>query len=177
MTPGSLVTLKAGEDYMKTDQVYAAFITVTGPVWADLKSMGNGEFTVTVPEGIMGQSYVVLTKGDKQVTDENIRASPAILQVGPIVGTPSCTGNAGGNGGMSMSKPSSPLSSSGLMPSGSLSMPSGAMPTGAMMPTSGMMPSGSSSSSMPMYTGGAGKTMGNVAGAVGASIMAAAFAL
>lgn len=171
--PGSMVTLKAGEDYIKMDNVYAAFITVTGPVWADLKPMGNGEFTVTIPEGIMGQSYVVLTKGDKQVTDENICAGPAILQVGPIVGTPSCTSN----GGMSMSKPSGPMSPSGLMPSGSSSMPSGAMPTGAMMPTSGMMPSGSSSSSMPMYTGGAGKTMGNVAGVIGASIMAAALAL
>lgn len=173
---GSTVTLKVGERFMETDHIFAAFITLSGPVWTDLEPMGNGTFTVTVPKGIMGQSYVVLTKGDKQVTDDNVLAGPAILQVGPMVGTPSCTGGAGGSGGMSMSMPSGPMSSGGMMPSSSSSMPSGAMSTGAMMPTRGMMPSGSSSS-MPMYTGGAGKARGNAAGVVGASIMAAAFAV
>ena len=144
---GSMVTLKAGEGYMEMDNVYAAFITVNGPVWADLKPKGNGEFTVTVPEDIMGQSYVVLTKGNKHVTDENICAGPAILQVGPMVGTPSCSNN----GGMSMS--SGHMSSSGMMPTGGM-MHSGAMSTGAMMPTGGMMHSGAMSTDAMMSTGG-----------------------
>lgn len=177
--PGSMVTLKAGEDYMKKDHVNAAFITVTGPVWADLKPMGNGEFTVTVPKDIMGQSYVVLTKGDKQVTDETICAGPAVLQVGPMVGTPSCTGNTGDNAGMmpsgSSSMPTGTMMPSGVMPSGSM-MSSGMMMSSGSSMSSGSMPSGTSSS-MPMYTGGAGKTMGNAAAAVGASFMVAAFAL
>ena len=38
-------------------------------------------FTVTVPSGIAGQSYVVLTQGNKMATDDNIVAGPAILEV------------------------------------------------------------------------------------------------
>lgn len=80
---GSMVTLMAGKEVhgMNTSDLHAAFVTVTGPVWAPLKSKGNGEFTVTIPKGVMGQSYVVLTKGNKQATDDNIVAGPAIIEV------------------------------------------------------------------------------------------------
>lgn len=80
---GSKVTLMAGDGFekMNASNVHAAFITVTGPVWAPLKSMGNGKFTVTIPKGIMGQSYVVLTEGNQQATDDNILAGPAIIEV------------------------------------------------------------------------------------------------
>jgi hypothetical protein len=80
---GNMVTLVAGEEFqmMNASNVHAAFITVTGPVWAPLKPMGNGTFTVTIPKGIMGQSYVVLTRGNEQATDDNILAGPAIIQV------------------------------------------------------------------------------------------------
>lgn len=80
---GSMVNLMAGDGFNKsmTDGLYAAFITVTGPMWAPLKSSGNGMFTVTVPSGIAGQSYVVLTKGNQMATDDNIVAGPAILEV------------------------------------------------------------------------------------------------
>lgn len=66
---------------MDTKDIHAAFITVTGPVWATTKSDGNGKFTVTVPKGVSGQSYFVLTKGNTQATDDNIVAGPAIVEV------------------------------------------------------------------------------------------------
>ncbi|KAJ5263309.1 hypothetical protein N7478_010914 [Penicillium angulare] len=80
---GSTVQLMAGSGFnmSNTDDIYAAFITVTGPVWATLKSNGKGMFTVTVPKGVAGQSYVVLTKGNKMATDDNIVAGPAIVEV------------------------------------------------------------------------------------------------
>jgi hypothetical protein len=79
---GTKVNLMAGTgfDASATD-INAAFITVTGPVWAPLESMGDGKFTVTVPKGVAGQSYVVLTKGNKTATDDNIVAGPAIVEV------------------------------------------------------------------------------------------------
>jgi hypothetical protein len=79
---GSQMQLIAGSGFnASTSDVNAAFITITGPVWAPLKSMGDGKFTVTVPEGVAGQSYVVLAQGNKQATDDNIVAGPAIVEV------------------------------------------------------------------------------------------------
>lgn len=80
---GSMVTLECGSGMKKMDMsdIHAAFITVTGPVWADVKSKGDNKFEVTIPKGVMGQSYVVLTKGDKEATDDNIVAGPAIVEV------------------------------------------------------------------------------------------------
>jgi hypothetical protein len=79
---GSEVQLVAGSGFdTSVSGIHAAFITVTGPVWTPLKSMGGGKFTVTIPEGISGQSYVVLTQGNKQATDDNIVAGPAIVEV------------------------------------------------------------------------------------------------
>jgi hypothetical protein len=79
---GSKVNVMAGTGFdMSATDINAAFITVTGPVWAPLESMGEGKFTVTVPEGVAGQSYVVLTKGNKMATDDNIVAGPAIVEV------------------------------------------------------------------------------------------------
>jgi hypothetical protein len=73
----------AGPGTNSTDagDLYAAFITVTGPVWAPVTSSGSGKYTVTIPKGVAGQSYVVLTKGNKQATDDNIVAGPAIIEV------------------------------------------------------------------------------------------------
>jgi hypothetical protein len=80
---GSQVELMAGAGMNSSDAsgLFAAFITVTGPVWAPVTSSGSGKYTVTIPKGIAGQSYVVLTKGNKQATDDNIVAGPAIIEV------------------------------------------------------------------------------------------------
>ncbi|KAJ5719710.1 hypothetical protein N7493_007288, partial [Penicillium malachiteum] len=60
---GSTATLVAGTGFNATgtSNLTAAFITVTGPVYAPLQSTGNSQFVVTIPGGVEGQSYVVLT--------------------------------------------------------------------------------------------------------------------
>ncbi|KAJ5706549.1 hypothetical protein N7488_006350 [Penicillium malachiteum] len=80
---GSSAKLMTGSSFniTNTTDIYAAFITVTGPVWTPMTSNGDGSFNVTIPQGIAGQSYVVLTKGNSQATDDNIVAGPAIIEV------------------------------------------------------------------------------------------------
>lgn len=69
------------ENIHDSKYAYAAFITVTGPIFANTESTGNGNFVVTVPEGINGQSYVVLTSSNESVTDDNTIAGPAIIEI------------------------------------------------------------------------------------------------
>jgi len=64
----------------KYDHIYAAFITVVGPIFADVTIVGS-ELEVVVPEGVNGQSYVVLTSSDAEVTDDNTIAGPAIIEI------------------------------------------------------------------------------------------------
>ncbi|KAL2828619.1 ferritin-like domain-containing protein [Aspergillus pseudoustus] len=80
---GQKVTLSVGDGFNDTDtsDIYAAFITVTGPNWAPATANGDGTFTVTIPPGVAGQSYLVLTRGNRQATDDNILAGPAIIEV------------------------------------------------------------------------------------------------
>ncbi|KAJ5623656.1 hypothetical protein N7490_012261 [Penicillium lividum] len=78
---GSTATLVAGTDGFNTSNLSAAFITVTGPVYAPLKSLGNSQFVVNIPGGVEGQSYVVLTNSMSGVSDDNIVAGPAIVEV------------------------------------------------------------------------------------------------
>lgn len=60
--------------------LYAAFITATGPVYADATPSNDG-FTVQVPAGVNGQSYAVLTGCKDAVNDKTILAGPAILEI------------------------------------------------------------------------------------------------
>ncbi|KAJ5297891.1 hypothetical protein N7508_008140 [Penicillium antarcticum] len=158
---GSKVSLMAGSGFdMSASDIMAAFITVTGPVWAPLESMGDGKFTVTVPEGVAGQSYVVLTKGNKMATDDNIVAGPAIVEVGKKGAKGNMMGMGMGNGmgkkNMTMSSPS-------------------AMPTRAStssMPWSSTSATAAASSS-PVFNG-AKKMSGSIIGVVGAGVFAAA---
>jgi len=77
---GSKVML-ATSGYKVDGKVYAAFITVTGPVFVEA-TMVEGGFEVTVPEkGIAGQSYVVLTSCNTAATDDTIIAGPAVVEV------------------------------------------------------------------------------------------------
>ena len=84
LTPGSVVTAADGKS-----PIYAAFITVTGPVFAPATATTGG-FTVTVPTApkgsapISGQTYVVLTGCNTTVTDDTVAAGPAVLEVGPL---------------------------------------------------------------------------------------------
>jgi hypothetical protein len=76
---GSKVTLSLNNVKIE-GKVYAAFITVTGPMFADATEM-NGAYEVMVPEGIAGQSYVVLTSCNTAATDDTIVAGPAVVEV------------------------------------------------------------------------------------------------
>ncbi|EMD85770.1 hypothetical protein COCHEDRAFT_1117608 [Bipolaris maydis C5] len=67
--------------YAIEGEVYAAFVTVTGPVFVDVKAVEGG-FEVMVPkEGVTGQSYLVLTSCNTAATDDTIVAGPAIVEV------------------------------------------------------------------------------------------------
>lgn len=76
---GSKVLL-ATKGYHVEGTVHAAFITVMGPVFVDV-TVVEGGFEVQVPEGIAGQSYVVLTSCNTAATDDYIVAGPAIVEV------------------------------------------------------------------------------------------------
>ncbi|KAG0651699.1 rds1 [Hyphodiscus hymeniophilus] len=60
--------------------VYAAFITVTGPIYADATPVDGG-FSLVVPAGVNGQSYVVLTGCTDAVNDDTVAAGPAIIEI------------------------------------------------------------------------------------------------
>lgn len=74
-TPGYVLLPQDGKG-----PVYAAFITVTGPIYADATAVDGG-FTVVVPTGINGQSYVVLTGCKDSITDSTVAAGPAIVEI------------------------------------------------------------------------------------------------
>ncbi|KAJ5813658.1 uncharacterized protein N7503_000408 [Penicillium pulvis] len=117
---GSTVQLTAGSGFnTSSTNLYAAFITVTGPVWAPLQSSGSGMFTVTIPSGVAGQSYVVLTQGNTTATDDNIVAGPAIVEIGKAMGGVGMSGcsssmTATKSGAMSSTSATAPASSSPL---------------------------------------------------------------
>ncbi|KAI7459966.1 hypothetical protein KC351_g17475 [Hortaea werneckii] len=65
-----------------TAKLYAAFITAGEPVYADLVEAGDGmTFSITVPQGVAGQSYLVLCNCKERVDDSTIVAGPAIIEV------------------------------------------------------------------------------------------------
>ena len=84
---GSAVTLDTAGyaiDDKCPEGLYAAFVTVTGPIFVPVKNEGQGtKFEVEIPAGVAGQTYVVLNNGDKEVSDDTIVAGPAIVEVTP----------------------------------------------------------------------------------------------
>jgi hypothetical protein len=64
----------------KGQSVYAAFIAVTGPTFVEAKAVDGG-FSVEIPEGFAGQTYVVLTGCKDVVSDDTVAAGPAIIEV------------------------------------------------------------------------------------------------
>lgn len=75
LTPGYTLAAKDGNP-----PIYAAFVSVTGPVYADVTPVEGG-FKVVVPKGVNGQSYVVLTGCKDRVTDDTVAAGPAIVEI------------------------------------------------------------------------------------------------
>lgn len=60
--------------------IYAAFIAVTGPTFVDATPVDGG-FSVEIPKGFEGQTYVVLTSCKESVTDDTVAAGPAIIEI------------------------------------------------------------------------------------------------
>ncbi|KAK2590071.1 hypothetical protein QQS21_012244 [Conoideocrella luteorostrata] len=84
VTEGSTVTLQTPGYTLKapqgSTQVYAAFIAVTGPTFVPATPVDGG-FSVQVPKGFAGQTYVVLTGCKDAVSDDTVAAGPAILEI------------------------------------------------------------------------------------------------
>ncbi|KAG5755638.1 hypothetical protein H9Q72_002948 [Fusarium xylarioides] len=80
---GSTVTLQTPGytlEGAKGQSVYAAFIAVTGPTFVEAKAVDGG-FSVEIPEGFAGQTYVVLTGCKDVVSDDTVAAGPAIIEI------------------------------------------------------------------------------------------------
>ncbi|PNP81634.1 hypothetical protein FNYG_04660 [Fusarium nygamai] len=80
---GDMVTLQTSGytlEGAKGQSVYAAFIAVTGPTFVEAKAVDGG-FSVEIPEGFAGQTYVVLTGCKDVVSDDTVAAGPAIIEI------------------------------------------------------------------------------------------------
>ncbi|ESZ96603.1 putative protein rds1 [Sclerotinia borealis F-4128] len=79
----TITLLTPGYEFVAADgasSMYFAFLTVTGPL-TGIATPVQGGFQIVVPEGIDGQSYVVLTGRKEDVNDETIAAGPAIIEI------------------------------------------------------------------------------------------------
>lgn len=74
-TPGYVLKGAKGEA-----KIYAAFIAVTGPTFAEATPVDGG-FEVTIPEGFAGQTYAVLTSCKDAVSDDTVAAGPAVIEI------------------------------------------------------------------------------------------------
>lgn len=80
-------TFQIKTDVQPTGEVYAAFVTVTGPVIAQT-TYEHDCWTVTIPAGVHGQSYLVLTNSKTAVSDDTTIAGPAIIEIDGTDGQP-----------------------------------------------------------------------------------------
>ncbi|GAB0144859.1 hypothetical protein EsHS_00005313 [Epichloe bromicola] len=83
-TEGSTITLQTPGYTLKapqgSTQIYAAFIAVTGPTFVAATPVDGG-FSVQIPKGFAGQTYVVLTGCNETVSDDTVAAGPAIIEI------------------------------------------------------------------------------------------------
>ena len=80
---GDIVTLLTPDYTLKGPEgtpIYAAFIAVTGPTFVEAKPVDGG-FSVEIPKGFAGQTYVVLTSCKDGVSDDTVAAGPAIIEI------------------------------------------------------------------------------------------------
>jgi hypothetical protein len=77
---GSTIMLATKGYKVEGGKVYAAFITILGPVFVDAQAVDGG-YEVVVPKEVSGQSYAVLTSCNTAATDDTIVAGPAVVEV------------------------------------------------------------------------------------------------
>lgn len=90
VSPGQTVALST-KDYVLAPEnagaeLYAAFVTAGGPVWAPLVVPDNGSspFQVTIPAGVLGQSYLLLVNCNDSIADDKTIAGPTVIEVSHI---------------------------------------------------------------------------------------------
>lgn len=148
---GSQITVATGKGYTApSGPVYAAFITLTGPVWTPVTASSDGSYTVTIPSGVAGQTYLVLTSSNSSVTDDDTVAGPAIVEIGDTVGVPS--GNYGSSSSASASATAVAGYSSATVSATASSTPA-LYPSGVASPSTGS--TSTSSTTSPVFTGAA----------------------
>lgn len=86
VTVGSTIVLETA-GYVLTDPngatggaLFGAFMSITGPIFVPASPVVGG-YSVTVPPGVAGQTYVVLTACNETVSDDTTAAGPAIVEV------------------------------------------------------------------------------------------------
>jgi len=85
---GSSITVQSADTSLSGD-VYAAFVTVTGPVFTTIAPWGApGGYNVVIPAGVHGQSYLVLTSNNTAVSDDTTLSGPAIVPISNTDGHP-----------------------------------------------------------------------------------------
>ena len=78
---GSTIGLTPASGFQADGQsLYACFPTNAAPLCTQAAQTDSG-YSATVPEGINGQAYVVLTNQDGCTSDQCIVAGPAVLQI------------------------------------------------------------------------------------------------
>ncbi|KAL9059617.1 MAG: hypothetical protein Q9162_001122 [Coniocarpon cinnabarinum] len=83
--PGDTVTFDLGAGCDLTGKtVYGAWISATGPVFVPVTVQGDKVSAMIPAMGINGQSYFVLTSDGSTVTDDNVLAGPAFIEVAPM---------------------------------------------------------------------------------------------
>jgi hypothetical protein len=60
--------------------LFGAFLSITGPIFVPATPVSGG-YSVVVPAGVSGQTYVLLTACNETVTDDTTVAGPAIIEV------------------------------------------------------------------------------------------------
>lgn len=83
---GSTIEVRPQQGFRAQGQsLYAAFPTFNGTIIQPVTVSSNG-YSTTVPAGLTGQAYIVLTNSASTVDDSTIVAGPALLQVNnPVV--------------------------------------------------------------------------------------------
>lgn len=80
---GHTIILDLPDYRLASHSVYAAFITVHGPIFTNATVFEGGRrLRLKVPSGVEGQSYVVATSSASEVSDSTTLAGPAVLDVG-----------------------------------------------------------------------------------------------
>jgi hypothetical protein len=87
---GNVTFLTFGEEHQPpagSNELYLAFLTISGPIFAPAIPVPGLGFNVTVPTSpkgyapINGFTVVVLTASNTTLTDDNIIAGPATIEI------------------------------------------------------------------------------------------------